>query len=280
MQYKTAVLIQAHNNFKYIEELIINNNDILFIIHIDKRKYIDKSFIDFMNHSPNSIILLDDKRVNVYWGGSSQILATLNLLIEAYKFNEIQFFHLLSAECVPLIQFKEIERQWEGFQNLNFIECRRRKEVEWRLRVNMYYNNTALTRTFIGKVLNRLHKNIGELLNLTNWNDELNWYGSQWFSINRQLVSQILDKHQVNNYFNLFKFKTCSDEHAFQFFIKDMSIKNIADDNKRYIDFRKNKSSPSYLTYNDLEMLRKKNIFWFARKVREEDSILFIKNNK
>lgn len=269
---KTAVLIQSHNNSNYICNLARIFYDVRFYIHIDKKNSIDFNFI--LESNIQNIILIKD-RVNVFWGGASQIYATLNLLNEAMKNPENEYFHLMSGECLPLKDFKLIEQEWSENPNINYIESHLDKKNEWRLKVRVPHSDTKYLRTFIGKAFNKILKFSTYIYKSTDFDENYFYFGSQWFSINRSLAKKFIDKKN-ESYFRNFKNITCADEHAFQILarIEDKST-NISDNNKRFIMFKK-KSSPEYLTEKNLLNIDK-NSYWFARKVKEEILISHIK---
>ncbi len=261
---KTAVLIQSHNNSKYICKLAKCFPSIRFYVHIDKKNIFD---FDFIKNNKESNVILLNNRVNVFWGGVSQIKATLILLNEAIKNNENHYFHLMSGECLPLKDFSSIEKEWDKKPNINFIESHIDSKNSWRLKVKVPHSDTKYLRTFSGKVINKLLKFSTYLLQTTSFNKNEFYFGSQWFSINRKLANNIIDANN-EGYFEKFKYITCADEHAIQILCRRIETpKNIADDNKRFILF-KNKASPEYLSENTISSLRVKD-FWFARKIKE-----------
>lgn len=273
-------MIQAHNNIEFIKFLVENNKGVVFFIHLDNKLPIQPEFEMYIKKQMNSFLLEHKDRVNVYWGGDSQIQATLKLINAAYEIKTVKYFHLISGECVPLISFSDMEKRWDNFKDINFIECRKRDEVNWRLRIRMFYCNTFFTRTFFGRVSNKIHKLLGTMINFTKWDDNNYWYGSQWFSINRDLISKIIDAEGDIKYFKRFSYITCCDEHAFQCFIKYIGCCNYTDENKRFIEFRNRKSSPEYIT--DVKFLEELSCqgYWFARKVTTDVAIDFIKGKK
>ncbi|MCC3733297.1 beta-1,6-N-acetylglucosaminyltransferase [Rouxiella badensis] len=272
---RTAVLIQAHKNEKYIEYLAKNNTDVAFYVHIDKKNKSPYQYLMRLNLS--NLIVLED-RVSVFWGGSSQIHATLRLLEAAYANVEHKFFHLISAECVPLKSFSKIESEWMEDESLNFIESRKRKETEWRLKIRVFHSNTAWMRTIPGRVINRVSRVLGSIYNFSGMDEDLFYFGSQWFSINRELVSRILYVNKEMDFFDEFNGISCADEHAFNIFVKKFDIKTI-DSNKRFIIF--DGVSPKYLNYEELKELTslKNEDFWFARKVTPATAKVFLSGN-
>ncbi|WP_166185578.1 beta-1,6-N-acetylglucosaminyltransferase [Providencia sp. M-8] len=269
---KTAVLIQSHNNSNYICNLARIFYDIRFYVHIDKKNSIDYDTI--LESNIENITLIKD-RINVFWGGASQIYATLNLLKEAIKNPKNEYFHLMSGECLPLKDFKLMEQEWSKNPDINYIESHLDKKNEWRLKVRVPHADTKYLRTFLGKVFNKILKFSTYIYKSTNFNENYFYFGSQWFSINRNLAEKFIDKKN-DSYFRNFENITCADEHAFQILARmESEPANISDNNKRFIIFKK-KSSPEYLTEETLLNIDRNN-YWFARKVKEKTLISQIK---
>lgn len=272
---KTIVLIQAHGGEDYIYNMALRNKDTMFIIHFDAKYELDRCFIEESKKISNLLILPEKDRVKVYWGGSSQLKATLNLLSEAVSLGDFDVFHFISGECFPLYNFSEIEKMWRSGGELNHLECKKREDVEWRLKVKVFYSNSNFTRTVLGRCFNLLHKLIGRYFNPCQWDRDRLWYGSCWFTIKRELANKIVHEHKYNNYFKQFDFKPCVDEHAIQVFVNDFKIVNVNSDIKRYIYFSHGKSSPVYISdleNKDIHMYRSKG-FWFVRKVNSKIAI-------
>lgn len=271
---ETAVLIQTHNNAKYICTLALKNPKVRFYVHVDKKKP-----LVFEEIKKNNIVNINliDERVNVYWGGSTQLTATLKLMNEAIKNNKNKFFHLISGECLPLKSFEEIEKEWKQNPKLNYIESNKNSEYDWRLKTIYPHANTDYLRTLLGKVLTKILKLSSNILKLTNIDKNNYYFGSQWFSITRSTIEKIIFISNSSNFFLDFKYTTCADEHAFQILVRKYNVEYITNNNKRLINFAGN-SSPIYLSKKTLIDEINKNNYWFARKVKENVAIDLLKN--
>ncbi|MEW6486028.1 beta-1,6-N-acetylglucosaminyltransferase [Tatumella ptyseos] len=269
---RTAVLIQAHNNFKYISLLAEKNGEINFYLHIDKKVKISEDIYSLLS-KPN--IKVVENPVSVYWGGFSQIEATLKLFDLAIKDKGNDFFHLMSGECFPLIDFEEIEERWGNKKNSVFIEMYERPETYWRLNIGVPYSNSKFIRTIMGRICNRGFKILGKYIKTTRLDVKYYCFGSQWFSIKRENVESILEKER-KGFFKQFRYTSCIDEHAFQIALKIDGVKG--DGNNRYIRFKKGKSSPDYMDDEDISVAKKSG-YWFIRKVNEKDAIRLLNGN-
>ncbi|EOG5419096.1 beta-1,6-N-acetylglucosaminyltransferase [Cronobacter malonaticus] len=274
---KTAVAILAHKNIDYIIELARIYPDTLFVVHYDLKAKFDESKKKGMPHNLHFI----EKRISVYWAGYSQVEAAIKLFTYIIKFEHINYIHLMSAECFPLIPFSEMEREWEKVPHINYIESHYRADNEWRVRTWMPHANTKHMRTIPGKVLKRILRFISGFINTSGIKD-IAYYGSLWFSINKKFAERIVKENENGSYFKKYKRITCADEHAFASFIRTQTDCIAADNNKRYIDFPSGAANPYYLDLDDImkmnDTLEQKN--WFSRKFYETQMLNKLKEFK
>ncbi|WP_405077682.1 beta-1,6-N-acetylglucosaminyltransferase [Pectobacterium versatile] len=266
----TAVLIQAHNNHNYIIELAKNFSNTNFYIHMDKKN--EDSYNILNNVKLDNLYLLHD-RYKVYWGGVSQVKATLSLLNYAYLDDNNKYFHFMSAECFPLKSFDDMAKEWEIIGNIDFIERSISKKHIWRLRAYAIHNDTKYLRLFWGRVLTKILKIYSFYKNSHDFNRDELFFGSNWFSFTRSTVGFILSQDllfQINKFEKTFN----ADEHFFQILTKD---KTSYGGNKRYIVWKKNANNPNYLSPEEIDSIS--SDYWFARKVKEEVSLGMLKKN-
>lgn len=76
----------------------------------------------------------------------------------------------------------------------------------------------------------------------------------------------------------MFKKTPCCDEHAFQILIRNFNIKNIVNNNKRFVIFN-GKANPEYLSINKVYEIKKSQNYWFIRKLDEDLLLFLLKNN-
>lgn len=267
MKNKTSILIQMHNNDSYIKELVKKNKDVNFYVHTDnKRDIFDASFL--------KNVFVVKNRECVYWGGVSQILATLVLLKEAVETSSSDYFHLISGECIPLIDFMEMERIWKAKGDVAYIEARCDIKYSWRMTTLQLLSDSPCMRSFLGRVTGKLFR----LFRRDSiYNDKNTMYGSQWFSLKRCHIEKILKFTYDNPRWIMdLKYTACSDEHFIQTIINVIDPKSIMNNNKRFIKWENGASSPKYLSMEELYNAKSSGIYWFARKVSSETAISFI----
>ena len=265
---KHCILIQAHKDISYFLEFARLNEQVNIYVHIDKKS----NYVPAITHKNVFII---KNPINVYWGGWSQVKATLLLIEFALQNEENYYFHFCSGEDVILQKFSYIEADWRhNFHHSVMLESEYSYKHQYRNRFNYIHANTKLQRSILGKILTQLYKKLNEVIP----SDENTLYGSSWFSLKRDHAEMF---NSVSpSYKSLFKKKLCPDEHFFQLLAKDSNIK-IANDNKRFIVFDKkykNGNNPYYLNNEDL-LSAKECGFWFARKVDKNIALQFLKGS-
>lgn len=101
---KVAYLIMAHNQPELLASLVraLDCEWACFFIHIDAKAEL-APFTDLLDGCANVMFLVGEGRVKVYWGGFSQVQATLNLLAAAEAFdNTFSRYCLLSGSDFPI----------------------------------------------------------------------------------------------------------------------------------------------------------------------------------
>ncbi|WP_410471774.1 beta-1,6-N-acetylglucosaminyltransferase [Faucicola mancuniensis] len=259
---KHAVLIQTHKPIDYFIQLAKREKNVNFYVHFDKKVK------NFEKVNLENIYYLDN-RIDVKWGGFSQVQATLNLFETAFSNSENAYFHLVSGEDVVLQDFDFIEKNWK--ENFNFavmLQCEQNPKYRYRFIMNALHADSDWQRSFVGKVLTKLQQGFAKVVLY----QKLTFFGSQWFSVTREDWAKILPF--VQEYSEFFCQKLVPDEHFLQTLITEKLHNQISlsNDNKRLIIFDKtvnNGNSPLYLSFEQLQTA-KNNGFWFARKVKND----------
>lgn len=283
MENKHAYLIMAHNQYDLLKYLILQlddkRNDIY--IHMDK-KAIDFDFKTFKN-LPLVSKLYFIPRMDVKWGGYSQIQCELALLEEASK-RQYRYYHLLSGADFPLKTQDDIHnffKTYDGKEFIHFSKVEKKEAKRVLSRISRYHIfqdyspkrsskflkicMTALDKSFliIQRILgvNRLKSN---LLNIK--------FGSSWFSITDDFAGYVLQHQEwIEKHFSYSK---CADELFLQTLIynspfeKRLSSYRFNDDhlsNMRKIDWSQTKKNPEIWTVTDYDNLIKTDHL-FARK--------------
>ena len=268
---KQCFLILIHKEIDEYRSFFLENKDKNFYIHVDLKSdffRISQGFKDVNN------IFFIDNRIDIKWAGFSMVQATINLIDFALNHDkENEYFHLVSGDDVVLAK----STMWED--DSIYMECRVSTAHQYRMRFNTPHADTLYQRTFVGKALTQFYKTLAKLLPT----HEKYYFGSQWFSIRRQQLLQMMSSITRED-IEFFRKKLCPDEHFFQYLIiKNMLLNQISTSgNKRFIifdQFYQRGSSPIFLDLDQLIEAKSKN-YWFARKVERNTMSKFYELNK
>lgn len=263
--FKMAYLISCHKNVDQVNSLIsqLDYKNVDFYIHVDKKSNILDRIIQKEN------IFFIKERIEVVWGDSSQVMATLKLM-EAAKYSgvEYQYIHLLSGQDYPLKSNQEIEDFFKKHMGKQFIDCTL-MEKNWLRRVYVYYPRVLMGNKLEVAFFRAIYSRVIMLTFI--FRRRITQYphfyqGSSWFSITGDAMLYIVDYLQKNPDFLKFINNTlCCDEFVFQTILGNSIYKDKLCENMRYIDWSEKKSSPKILRECDLQDLIKSNKI-FARK--------------
>lgn len=268
---KVCVLMLTHKSLEQYFNYFKENCNINFYIHVDLKSDFHQISIPFLGLKN---IFFIEERVDVKWAGFSMVQATINLIkfaLDHDKDNE--YFHLISGDDVILTK----NLIWND--RAIYMECRVSVPHRYRMRFIAPHADTSYQRSFLGKVLTQLYKVLDKLF-LT---QAKSYFGSQWFSIRRQQLQQMVSSITQDD-IAFFRKRLCPDEHFFQYLIEKNTLLNHISPigNKRFIVFDINYqrgSSPIFLDGDQLTTAQKQN-YWFARKVEKNIMLQFYDLNK
>ena len=281
MQKRHAYLIICHNNFHILRKLVSllddSRNDIY--IHVDRKV---KHFVQLSKElSTHKAHLFFTKRINVNWGGYSQVRAELLLLESALK-QEYAYYHLISGVDMPLKSQNEIHAFFDENQGKEFIgideQSNGGKAFEervgyYRLFQDVIGRNTGLHIAAIEK-LDRLCLAMQKALhiNRTIGYDKVMYKGPNWFSITRQMAVFVMENRTKIS--RMFQFGMCVDELFLQTIAMESPYAvNIVNDTLRYIDW--NRGSPYTFRSDDFDELMNSGKL-FARKFDENTDMAIV----
>lgn len=271
-KHKHAYLISAHNNFDLLRVLVKllddKRNDIY--IHIDKKADdFDKDLIINAIKASNVFFL---KRINVTWGGYSQIQNELNLLKEASK-NSYKYYHFLSGVDLPLKNQDYIHNFFDENYGKQFIHF---SSEEFNNKGKIRYCVYHFLQDRIGRkkgflyYLERILVKAQEKMTFLHRNQEGIQYcgGSNWCSLTDECVKYILSNEGKIK--QMFRYTTCCDEFFIQTIIRNSKFYNDVYNKEdsyissmRYIDWKR--GNPYTFNINDWDELNNSD-FLFARK--------------
>lgn len=235
---KHAFLISAHQDVEQLCRLIyaLDSEYSLFYVHWDKKQeqvLYQSSYFKKLQKKTNVFFV---KSIKVYWGGVSQVMATIELLKAAIQSSETVYFHLLSGIDYPL---KPLSFIFDFFakNNHNYL-LYVPEESNCEYYINRYYFYDTDYMDVRGDTVGCKKKIVRNLLLLLQRCTYLlvqklglrirrripmkYYHGSNWFSFTRESVDYIL-KRVSNEAWILkrFKYTAVSDESFFTMLIMD-----------------------------------------------------------
>lgn len=217
---KIAALVQIHHRPDLAACLVDRLSTPLWnaYVHVDRKSGIEP----FASLSDRAVLLRRRKRV--FWGGFSQVEATLLLLRRAHQDAENTHFYLMSGQCFPIKSDAEIERRLRqcGGNFMEMVRMPTHQKPFWRLTRwhchDLKYGKLHKYRRAVFRRLpeRRLHRLLHGMAP---------WAGSQWWLLNREAVDGILDLVSSNRwYLRAFRYAHCPDESFFQTLVNHLGI--------------------------------------------------------
>lgn len=269
---KHAYLIMAHTDCSLLSKLLTalddERNDIY--IHLDKKASFSPSDIYMPRYSNCTYI----ERMNVTWGGDSQIKCEIALLKAATK-HKYAYYHLISGQDLPLKSQTDIHEFFKQNSGKNYIKIDSRAMTSGYAleRIREYH----LFQNFIGRkeghfigLLRRVDnmfltfQKAFKINRLKNCPKKI-YKGTNWFSITDAMAHIILsEEHFIRKYCC----SICADEIFLQTVAMNSDLAStIVDEDLRYIDWeRGNPYTFCNADYNALTSTAK----LFARKFSDD----------
>lgn len=274
---KQAYLIIAHNKIeqlKFLISLLDYEKHDIFILFDKKAKIStsEKNSIHKVSKS-SKIIILED--IPIYWGDYSLVEAEMNLFKAARLNDNYSFYHLLSGVDLPLDTAENIYSFFERNSKKNFVHMKSDEEIrngKIREGVQFYQLFPKIKRRtvknnilgYIVAIYRKFERLVQRFLKI----DRISEYdidiksGSQWCSLNQELLDIILEEELIKKVFTM---SVCPDAMFIQTIVAKHKLENTLYDLHtegalRYIDFSKPyNSGPSVLTDSDedIEKLKK-----------------------
>ena len=263
---KQVFLIAAHKDAGQLDALVrqLADPEFLVYVHLDR-----KSTIDPADLHPNARLVTE--RVDVRWGGFSQVQATLGslrqILREQPDFDKLIF---LSAQDFPLLPNALLKRALARLREHELIESTAIGPDGWNVafRYQLFHSEA-------GRPLQRIACGLANaLLRATcrrrRLPDGLAPYGgSCWWALSRGCVSEVLrlaERHP--RFLRLCHSVECPDELFFQTLVMHSSyVPRVLSDNYRYVQWPQHGArNPKVLDAADFERIRASNAH-FCRKL-------------
>ncbi|MBQ6848088.1 MAG: glycosyl transferase [Clostridia bacterium] len=273
-----AYLIMAHNNFEQLAmlcRLLDDERNDLYIM-IDSKVPEPPTLNSLSDKGFTSGVYFTD-RVDVRWGGYSQIKAELTLLETALKNNvDYEYFHLLSGVDLPLKTNDQICNffdQNKGKEFLHFCESEFSKGKSVTERASLYHffqEGAGRSKSGFWYFLEKLSLKFQRIIGINRLKDTSVYCGANWFSITSEFAKYILSNRDW--IYKTFSNGFCVDELFLQTLImnspfRENLYRSIEDNdchgNMRYIDWKR--GNPYNWRLEDFDELIESD-YLFARK--------------
>ena len=290
MEGKQAYLIMAHHRFDILKEILSDLDDernVIFL-HVDIKAK-DYNQIEITNVVKKAQIFFT-KRMNIHWGGYSQIECVINLLKEAISTGFHTYYHfMVGVEFLLKSQnyIYDFFQKNAGYEFIGFDNY----DTQYLERVRYYhpFNEYARNNNYLQKILNKLRITMVRLQKFLNV-DISRKYGIKFkkgnanWSITHALAQYIVDNEKQIH--KIYKHSFCGDEIFIHTLVYNSSFwKNVYDkEDENHSSMRITTWEDRFNQYHtkDIDILLNSGKF-FARKIDGQDAmelILMIKNRR
>lgn len=266
---KHAYLIMAHSQFdllkKIIQALDFEGHDIY--VHIDKKVKELPDTEAFYDCVSASVLYFTKKRINVQWGGFSQIRAELLLMKECCK-KKYSYVHLISGADLPLKPAYKIYDFFENSGGKNFLDVS--GSDNWSVEMTQWYtvfNENKYHSSLLASIREKflwLQKKAH--YQRSTYKQENIVKGSQWFSLTQNTIKYILENKK--RIWKTFLFTYAPDEMFIPTILYGTEYYKLVSEkyhNMRYIEWDGKSRSPKIFTISDFEAIMSSEAL-FARK--------------
>jgi hypothetical protein len=263
---KQVFLIHAHKDLPQINALVEQLRDDEFIIYVNLDR---KSALDPAQLHPGARLV--DKRIDVRWGGFSQVEATLNSLRQVVRevpqFDKVVF---LSAQDFPLLPNGRLKQELARVAGRELIDSNPIRPGGWPVafRYQYFYREGSgrgqrLACALANRVLRLCNRTRRLPRNLEPYG------GSSWWALSRPCLLALLERiEREPAIVGFFRTVLCPDELFFQTLVMNSPFRDkVLPNNFRYIQWpEQGARNPKVLEEADFERIRASDAH-FCRKL-------------
>lgn len=273
---KVAYLIAAHNQPQHLARLVkaLVTDWAYVFIHIDAKSNITQ-FQSLIPENDHIFFLKGNQRVKVYWGGFSQVLATLNLLQAASSCGQdFTRYCLLSGSDFPIKNNERIQVEFSSQKEFIRVDRKLDYSNQHKQSRNIKYFYFRDQPQYRGNWFSGIVPRPRQQFNI--------YHGASWWSLTKKCIDYILAfLNQNPHYLEFYRYTNSSDETLFHSIVKQSPFREqITHDFEKigasklvnskihgchYVQWAEGAKSPKVLVAEDLSSLMSSEAL-FARK--------------
>ncbi len=273
---KHAILITAHTNFNILQLMLNCMDSELFDFYILIDKKVKEKNNDIIKSFPKKSEVFFLPRIEINWGGYSQIKAMIKLMEESSS-NHYDYYHFMQGSDFPIKNINEIASFFNNNKGLEFIEFKQMTNEPSRSKFyHLFVDNKYYRKSKKLQYLDNFFAILQRKAKIARNTNIAFRFGGTNSSLTHNCVEYILS--QKRKIKKIFKYSKCADELFIQTIIYNSPfIQNVykmidgCSNSTRLIDWeRGNGNSPHTFTSDDYEMLISADErLCFARKFDE-----------
>lgn len=252
---KQVFLIQAHKDLDQLNTLVeqLHDDDFLVYVNLDRKCAIDPAGVD-----PRARLVR--KRIDVHWGGFSQVQATLNsldqIVAEVPEFDKVVF---LSAQDFPLLSNAALKDELARLTRHELLDTVAIGHApgQWATgyRYQYFYrDHGGAAGRLLCSLLNKAMRAAGFERRMPGGMQP--WGGSSWWALSRDCVCALLERvRREPGTVRFFRSVACPDEMFFQTMVMNSPFRaRVLGRNFRYVQWPENGArNPKVLDEADFE---------------------------
>ncbi|HEX4294200.1 MAG TPA: beta-1,6-N-acetylglucosaminyltransferase [Rhizomicrobium sp.] len=247
-----------------------------FFVHIDRKTSIEPFAKALVGVAPVTFVR---RRVRVYWGGWSQVEATLRLMQCAMtKDRTLARFALISGACYPL-KSNETLRDYllcDAREHISAFPMPDDSRDKPLTRLTRWHLQRGLRGTGLGARAARLVNDALRVLPPRRLAGLVPYAGSSWFVLTRDAVATILERVETDRRFvSFFRYSHCPDESFFQTLLASSALREHIAGSLTFADWSPCIEQPCLIREDHLpRLLDGSQELFFARKFSSRNAHL------
>lgn len=278
---RQAILITAYHDYQQLRRLIdYFDSDFEIYIHLDRRS----------PQMPNDLLKRPCVHVfqhyRVFWGSMNHLRAILQLMDEALKHKDLEYFHLVTGNDYPIPSLSSFSSFCESHRNDNFLEFFKLPRSLWDsegglARVKYYWlqrwlqpNESNTVGRHFTNALVKIQRKLGMRRSFRYFDGNLFGGGTYW-SLSREALDYAIAFLNANpGYLRRFRGTKIAEEICLPTIWANSTLP-LTNNSLRYIEWGSG-ASPNVLTENDYKKIMCSGCL-FARKIMSSQSDALIK---